>query len=102
MKTIDDIRRQLSHGEFEFTRHALKRVVERNISEQEISEAGENTRIIEEYLDDKYAPSCLVLGFTQHGCPLHLQISYVDMPFLRIITAYEPDEREWYDYSRRR
>jgi len=40
MKTLDDIRRQLSTGEFEFSRHAFKRVVERNISDVEIQQAG--------------------------------------------------------------
>jgi hypothetical protein len=36
MKTLDDIRRQLSAGEFEFSRHAFKRAIERNISDAEI------------------------------------------------------------------
>ena len=40
MKTLDDIRQQLSVGEFEFSRHAFKRAVERNISAMEIQEAG--------------------------------------------------------------
>jgi hypothetical protein len=58
MKTLEAIQRQLSLGEFDFTRHALKRVVERNISELEIKEAGMNAKIIEDYPDDKYTPSC--------------------------------------------
>ena len=36
MKTRGGIRRQLASGEFEFSRHAFKRAVERNISELEI------------------------------------------------------------------
>jgi hypothetical protein len=40
MKTLDDIRRQLSTGKFEFSRHAFKRVVERNISDVEVQQAG--------------------------------------------------------------
>jgi len=62
MKTLEEIRRQLFLGEFEFSRHALKRVVERNISELEIKEVGKNAKIIEEYTDDKYTSSCLLLG----------------------------------------
>jgi len=38
MKSLEDIRRQLSSGEFEFSRHGFRRAVERNISEQEIRE----------------------------------------------------------------
>jgi hypothetical protein len=102
MKTIADIRRQLSAGEFEFSLHAFKRTVERNISELEIRQAGEQVRIIEDYPDDKYAPSCLLLGFSKSGRPLHIQVSYAQSDLLKIITIYEPDPKEWYDFSRRR
>jgi len=53
MKSLEEIRRQLSEGEIEFSRHALKRVVERNIAEGEIREAAENAELIEDYPDDK-------------------------------------------------
>ena len=56
MKTITEIRSQLQRGDFEFSRHALKRTVERNISEKEIMQISENAIIIEEYPDDKYSP----------------------------------------------
>ena len=62
MKTIDEIRTQLSLGRFEFSRHAFKRTVERNISEFEIRQAGGQATIIEDYPDDKYTSSCLLLG----------------------------------------
>lgn len=102
MKTLEELRRQLSVGEFEFSRHAFKRAVERNISEMEIKQAGAVARIIEDYPDDKYSPSCLLLGFTRTGRPLHLQVSYADTDLVKIITLYEPDEREWIYFSRRR
>jgi len=40
MKALVEIRRQLAAGDFEFSRHAFRRAVERDISEQEIREAG--------------------------------------------------------------
>ncbi|MDB9534921.1 DUF4258 domain-containing protein [Dolichospermum planctonicum CS-1226] len=46
MKSIDEIREQLQSGNFEFTRHGLKRLVERNISRSEIMETGDNAIII--------------------------------------------------------
>jgi len=58
MKSLQTTQNQLSMGEFEFSRHALKRVVERNISDQEIRQAGAQARVIEDYPDDKYSPSC--------------------------------------------
>lgn len=103
MKKLVEIRKQLFLGEFDFSRHAFKRAVERNISELETKEAGEKADIIEDYPDDKYSPSCLLLGFTKAGRPLHLQVSYADAEFVKIITAYEPDETEWTNnYSKRR
>ncbi len=102
MKTIEEICRQLSAGQFEFSRHAFRRSVERNISDSEIREAGANASIIEDYPDDKYAPSCLLLGFSNARRPLHLQVSYVDSELVKIVTVYEPDPEEWYDYNRRR
>jgi hypothetical protein len=102
MKTIEEICRQLSSGEVEFSRHAFRRAVERNITDLEIREAGTNARAIEDYPDDKYAPSCLLLGFSKARRPLHLQVSYVDSELVKIITVYEPDPEEWYDYTRRR
>ncbi len=77
-------------------------MVERNISEIEIRQAGQEVKIIEDYPEDKFAPSVLLLGFTDAGRPLHIQVSYVDSDFLKIITVYEPDPEEWYNYSQRR
>lgn len=102
MKTLEEIRKQLFLGEFEFSRHALKRVVERNISELEIKEVGRNAKMIEDYPDDKYTSSCLLLGFTNIERPIHIQVSLADTEFVKIITVYEPNEDEWIDYSKRR
>jgi len=88
--------------QFEFSRHAFKRAVEHNISDVEIMQAGQQARIIEDYLDDKYTPSCLLLGFTAAQRPLHLQVSYADTPLLKIITLYEPDEEQWINYEQRK
>ena len=102
MKTIQDVRTQLWFGQFEFSNHAFWRAVQRNISEQEIREAGKNAIIIEEYPEDKYSPSCLLLGWTGQGRPLHLQVSLKESDLTKIITLYEPDESQWINYSQRR
>lgn len=102
MKTIERMRHQLSTGEFDFSRHAVKRAVERNISEQEIRQAGIAADIIEEYMEDKYSPSCLLLGFTQTRRPLHIHVSRAKTDLVKIITIYEPHAAEWIDYSERR
>ena len=102
MKTLGEIQRQLASGEFEFSRHAFRRAVERNISEEEIREAGSSAEAIENYPDDKYSPSALLLGFTSAGRPLHFQVSLGDMKLTKIITIYEPDPKEWVEFRKRR
>ena len=102
MKTLEQVRNQLSGGEFDFSRHAVKRAVERNIGEQEIRQAGMTATVIEEYPEDKYSPSCLLLGFTEAERPLHIQVSLADGDLVKIITLYEPLATEWIEYSRRR
>ncbi len=100
--TLNTIRQKLMQNHFEFSRHAFKRAVERNISDIEISQAAEVVEIIEDYPDDKHFPSCLLLGFTHGGRPLHIQASRADTEFVKIITLYEPDEIEWINYAKRR
>ncbi len=103
MKAFLEIQKHLQEGSFEFTRHALKRAVERNISDKEIMEAAKNLTIIEDYPDDKYSPSCLLLGFSLAKRPLHIQVSRIESDLTKIITLYEPNNSEWDDnYSTRR
>ena len=54
MKTLSQVQNELAAGQFEFSRHAFRRVVERNISEQEIRDAGAIAEVIESYPQDKY------------------------------------------------
>jgi len=102
MKTLAEVERQLTAGEFDFSRHAFVRAVERNITDQEIREAGAAVEVIEDYPTDKYSPSALLLGFTAAGCPLHFQVSYAETDLTKIITLYEPDAGEWIDSRKRR
>ena len=102
MKPFAEICHQLSAGEFEFSRHAFKRVVERNISNDEITQLSEKAELIENYPEDKFSPSCLILGFTHKNRLLHIQVSFADTPLIRIITLYEPDPKEWIEFRKRR
>ena len=102
MKTLLQIQQQLAAGEFEFSRHAFRRVVERNIREKEVREAGAKAEVIENYPDDKYSPSALLLGFTVAGRPLHFQVSFAESDLTKIITIYEPDPAEWIENRNRR
>ena len=49
---IEQIRKDLAAGRFEFSRHAFHRAVERNISAGEIIQVGTTAEVVEEYPDD--------------------------------------------------
>ena len=52
MKQLNKIRRRLMLGQFEFSWHAFLRAVERNISDEEIRQAGTHAVLIEDYSED--------------------------------------------------
>ena len=74
----------------------------RYISDSEVKEAIHKSEIIEDYPDDKYGPSCLILGFTINKRPLHIQCTYPERPLIKIITLYEPDPNLWINFRLRR
>ncbi len=94
MLGIEEIRNLLVSGHYSLSRHALRRMVERNISDYLIRQAGAAAVIIENYPDDKYSPSCLILGFV-NSQPLHVQVSRAPNPDVHIITLYIPTLEHW-------
>jgi hypothetical protein len=99
---IEQIRAKISENAFEFTRHATDQSILRKITISEVREAIQNAQIIEDYPDDKYGPSCLILGYTLKKRPLHIQCSYPSRPVLKVITLYQPDPALWVDNKVRR
>jgi len=77
------------------SRHAFRRIVERDITEVEIREVGRNAVMLEDYPGDKYSPSCLLLGLTARERPLHIHVSRAEGEVTRIVTIYEPDLDDW-------
>ena len=98
--TLDGIRDKIKTGQYRFSDHAVKRMIKRSISRQEIETVIDEGEIIEEYPDDKYSPSCLLYGKTKAGRTLHIQVSFP--PVVVVITAYEPDPEEWISGRKRR
>lgn len=98
---IHAIRAKFVSGQFEFSQHALDQSLRRKISVAEIRQASDTFEIIENYPDDKYGPSCLLLGFTDAGRPLHIHCTYPSRPLLKVITLYEPDVDQWIHYRER-
>ena len=92
---MEEIRTKVAEGRFEFSKHAVDQTFLRGIEVQEIREAIASGSVIQDYPQDKYGPSCLLLGFTAAGRPLHVQCSYPSRPMVKIITVYQPDPSRW-------
>jgi len=99
---IKQVHIKIAADQFEFSKHAVDQSIIRQISVQEFREAVLSGEIIEDYPDDKYGPSYLILGFTLAGRPLHIQCSHPSRPLLKIITLYEPSPDLWIAYRVRR
>jgi len=91
--TIKEIQDKLIKGEYRFSDHAIKRMIERSIERTEVEQSVFTGEIIEEYRDDRYSPSCLIYGKTKGERVLHVHISFP--PSVVVITTYEPDPAEW-------
>jgi hypothetical protein len=99
---IDEIRRRVARGDFEFSQHAVDQAILRHISVEELREAIAGGGVIEVYPEDKYGPSCLIFGMTRGGRPIHVQCSDPSRPLVKIITVYEPDTALWIEFKVRR
>lgn len=98
--TIEEIHNKVGQRKYSFSDHAVKRMIQRNVTRLEVESTILTGEIIEKYPDDKYSPSCLIYGKTENGRDLHVQVSLP--PFVVIITVYEPDQEEWVDCKIRR
>ena len=89
-----------------FTDHARKEMEEEPLGRihlEEVLQIIETGEIIEQYLDDTPYASCLLLGYTRSGRPLHLVCAPVSAEErLIVITTYQPDPIRWELDLRRR
>lgn len=78
-----------------FRVHAVKRMVERRISEDDVRAVLETGEVVENYPDAAPYPARLLFGWTG-GRPLHVVCAEdAEGGHTFIITVYEPDEGEW-------
>ncbi|MEA3361281.1 MAG: DUF4258 domain-containing protein [Thermodesulfobacteriota bacterium] len=102
MNIEENIKKKIKENRIIWRGHALKRMLERDISRNSVKVALQDAIIIEEYPDDLPFPSFLMLGFYKNT-PLHVVCS-MGQNYLFIITAYIPDSKTWENnfYTRRR
>ncbi len=103
MVVLDSIRARIKARHYLLTKHAADQLITRDIGIAEVEQAllGE-AELIEDYPQDKYGPSCLILGYTDAGRALHVQCAHSDPTLVKIVTVYEPDPARWTDMRIRR
>jgi len=89
---------------FEWRLHALARMAERAISQEDVLRAVCEGQIIEEYPEDRPCASALFLGLTRDSRPMHVVAALdADKDFGHVITAYFPEETHFQaDWKTRR
>ena len=78
-----------------YQRHAVERMAQRGVSEEEVMHALLTGETIQVYPDDTPFPSELILGWRE-GRPLHIVVA-TDTRRRRkiVITVYEPHPGQW-------
>ena len=78
-----------------FRIHAIRRMLQRDISEEMVREALKIGKVIESYPKDKPYPSYLVLHWSAHR-PIHVVAAdnMVEKETI-VITVYEPEPAQW-------
>lgn len=73
--------------------HAVQRMAERGISEEDVARVIARGKEIESYPDDKPYPSRLLLGWVERRA-IHAVTATAEHDII-VITVYEPDPAFW-------
>ena len=86
-----------------YTGHALRRMFDRGLSEQEVSTVIQPGEIVNDYPDDSPYPSQLRLGWVNNKA-IHVVVSKnAENNSCYVITAYYPSSEIWHeDFKTRR
>ncbi len=100
---LAEIQDRVQAKRYRLSSHAEREREADQIAVQEIEEAllSSTCEVLEDYPDDPRGHSCLVLGFTASGLPLHA-VCGLAREMLIIITLYRPDPAEWMNWRTRK
>ncbi|OQX22550.1 MAG: hypothetical protein BWK75_00440 [Candidatus Altiarchaeales archaeon A3] len=102
MDILNKIKSAIIKGNINITDHADTRIVEWDISDDELYDSVLNGQVIEEYTDDKPFPSCLIYGMSNNKY-IHSVWAYSEEQDIAVvITVYIPDKNKWIDYKIRK
>ena len=83
------IKEKIRNSEYYISRHGDQERQNDNLSILEVEESLLNGRILEQYPDTGRGESCLVVGFTEAGKPVHV-VCGKRKDTLTIVTVYIP------------
>ena len=86
---IEWIKNCVENNEYLFTMHGDQERMNDNLTISDVEEAILSGRILENYPEDKRGESCLVVGFSNSGIPVHIVCGERDDKMV-IITVYIP------------
>ena len=93
---IDMIQNLVKNDLIKWSGHVLKRMLQRQITTDDIINCILSGEIIENYPNDYPFPNCLIFGYTINNKILHVVVGN-NNKVLYIITAYYPDNIKFYD-----
>ena len=97
------IQRLISARLYRFSSHAEKERHADQITIEEFEQAmGKAPEVIEDYPTDPRGASCLALGFTARGDPLHVVCGLSVSNVIVVVTVYRPHPSEWVNWRMRR
>jgi len=100
---INKLRETILKNNFEWRKHTLVRLAERNISQNVVLEVILKGEVIEDYPEDRPFSSCLMFKVVK-GKPFHIVVSLDEQnQKAYIITAYKPNlDKFESDFKKRR
>ena len=100
---IEDLIGAIRGDRVRITDHADEEARADALSLDEVFSSVHGGEVIEDYPEDRPFPSCLVLGKTVHGDPVHSVWAYnSDVRWAVLITVYRPDPKRWENWRTRR
>jgi len=92
---LSALKKAISEGQYLWRKHALIRLAERGINQEEALEVIQEGEVIENYPDDTPYPSCLIFKKVDER-PIHVVVAFdSEDDFAYIITVYEPSLEEF-------
>ncbi|MFC1601446.1 DUF4258 domain-containing protein [Candidatus Sumerlaeota bacterium] len=97
---LEQIINAIQASRVRITDHADEEAFDDRLTYEEIYYSVIHGAVIEDYPEDKPYPSCLILGRSVSGEPIHSVWAYnPESCWAVLITVYRPDPERWIDWK---